>query len=923
MIGSRLIWSMAWGNIKRQWRQTLLTVAAGTIGAMLIAISVINYTSVRSSSDEWIQAHFGSIDWVLTQADSRLSSLSDLEVQQIIQSYIEHKAPIRFLPIINTDNGVLFTLDEQGGISHSQDGLQVIGLNPEEAVKFDAANSALWLSGLQDDEIIMDQETAASLEIKQGDAVLLTASTGDKEPFKVKETVKENGLTGYQGLTGISTGTIIMNESASRRITGQAGGFHAILAGRSDASLPIDGFSMFDNHVFKLQLVKNDAENKTKKLDLSLILAMISTVAIASSAMLIRQVLMMIAEARWELYGILRAIGLSRGHIRSMFTAEALLLSLLSAGVGTLLGSIGGYMLVNQFYGRHSGELAKMSGLHLTVTPHVTAGSVLLIFGSVSLFLGVIALFAAGKAGRMRIMDALRGAPRGKPVISRKKKVLFFYMGSLSMAAVLAVHLIEVFIVKTNLNDAPVFPILLFWVGGCLSAVYWVLKLVSIGSGFIGGALRFLRMPTTSVLLAIKYPKQYPGRTYTIALLFALVMMVITFTTCMGNFILTANAVDKTNQTAFGFGGYAGYQSVAEQDKILAFIRSDEEIRNAVKAETSVEPYMLLMNKEWSQAIIPVTQTLIDGDGLQLLGRAPQFKSDADVWQAVSSNASFIVLPAEYADAVNKDNWAGPEQEVKPGDTITLPIYEDKLRMSNEQWTPLTNKTFTVAGIAKQNTANQVKISFYGTTYVHPNVYEELQPYGFKWPNQPELGFVMMKFDYKDLTLVSKLEEKMRKAGIMTFHVPYVDNSAEQLINKQLFRGFIGFTAFSALIGILGLAVVQFRAVRERSKAIAMMRCIGLPRKHMAWMFVLEGLIIGAAGLLTGWGAGSTGAKIFYNTISQDVKPGEKRIPFDYPIEILLPIILGLLAAAVLINLGPARSALKLAPADALRTADE
>ena len=227
---------------------------------------------------------------------------------------------------------------------------------------------------------------------------MLADSAGQRQPFKVKEIVEENGLTGYQGITGSSTGTIIMNESAGRRITGLAKGYNAILAGRSDASIPIGGFTQFDIAAFNPHMVKNDAADKTKKLDLSLILSMISAVAIASSAMLMRQVLMMIAEARWELYGILRAIGLSQRHIRSMFTAEALLLSLLSAGAGTLLGTIGGYLLVHEFYSRHSVEFAKMSGIHLTVTPHITAGSVLLIFGSVTLFLGVISLFAAGKS---------------------------------------------------------------------------------------------------------------------------------------------------------------------------------------------------------------------------------------------------------------------------------------------------------------------------------------------------------------------------------------------------------------------------------------------------------------------------------------------------------------------------------------------
>ncbi|BBH21153.1 hypothetical protein Back11_24980 [Paenibacillus baekrokdamisoli] len=922
MIASGLIWSMAWGNIKRQWRQTLLTVAAGTIGAMLIAVSVINFVSVKNSSDQWIAAHYGPIDWALTSTVSGATSLTDLEVQETVKPYLENKVPVRFLPIINSDTVVMYTLDEQGKIGHSQNGLQLIGFNSDEAIKFDAANSQLWSSGLLDNEIIVDQETASSLVIERGDTIFLSGSTGARLPFKVKEIAQENGLTGYQGIAGISTGTVIVNESTSRTLTGLTSGYHAVLAGRNDLSMPIAGFTTFPDHPIKLNLLKNDAMNKTKQLNLSLFLSMISAVAIVSSAMLMRQVLIMIAEARWELYGLLRAIGLSRGHIRSMFTAEALLLSLLSAGIGTLLGAVGGYVLVHEFYGRYSGELARMSGIHLTLTPHVTAGSLLFIFGTVTLFLGLIAVWAAGKAGRLRIMDALRGVPLGKPMKSTKRKVGFLVL-SLSMAIVLAVHLSEAFIVKMDLNNDSVLLILLFWLGGCLSAVYFMLMLVSAGSGFIGGILRLLRLPNSSLLLAVKYPKQYPGRTYTIALLFALVMMVITFTACMGSVILNANDVDKTNQTAFGFGGYAGYQTIAERDKILSLIQSDEVIKSGVKAVTTVEPFMLLTSKEWSQAIIPVTQELIDGDGLQLLKRAPKFKSDKEVWKAVSNDPSFLVLPAEYADNRKGSNWASPEKEVKVGETITLPLYESKMRTMNEQWTPLAQKTFTIAGIAKRNTANKLNINFYSATYVNPAIYEELKPYGYKWPNQLELGFVLMKFNYKDVNIVQQLEDRMRIGDVLTFHAPYADNSAEQLINRQIFLGFLGFTAFSALIGLLGLAVVQFRAVRERGKAIAMMRCVGLPSRHIAWMFILEGSIIGTAGLMTGWAIGSSGAKVFIQTISQDVRSGEQPIPFDYPIEILLPVILGLLVSAVLINLGPARSALKQAPADALRASDE
>jgi ABC-type antimicrobial peptide transport system permease subunit len=679
---------------------------------------------------------------------------------------------------------------------------------------------------------------------------------------------------------------------------------------------------LMPDHPYNVEYLKYDFQNKVDQMNYSFIIGTISIVAVVSSMLFMRQVLVMIGETRREIYGILRAIGFSQSNISAMFTVEAILLSLFSALLGTLIGILGGYSLIRLFYGAYAEELARMAGNSMPIHPYVSIWTAAAVFAVILLFLSVISLFAARKAGRFNIVEALRGPSEGEGAHKGRNNQRFA-VRLLTAAGLLAtcIHFILAFVQPPELNGESMLIIASTWLIACCTVLFLSLALLGKMDKPLQRLLRFIGVPPLSLMLAVKYPRWHRGRTYTAALLFALVMMTITFMVCIMQLILATGNVNRTNQTVFGFGGYASYQTAAEKMKIETAAANDPFIREHVKGTMSAEPYMLTMIEDGiAQAVVPVTKELLQNNDQKLFARSPAFSSDEAAWQAVLNDPEYIILPHFYM--VEDPLFPWDITLVKAGDSITLPIYEEKLRTSQESLAPAQQRTFIVAGFVPNDAANLL-MDFYGATFMHPNVVEELRPIGHKWPDQNDLGFVLFQLDYKDVRLTQALEERFALQGVLTFNVPYLKNSAGQLMNRQIGYGFVGFTVISACIGLMGLAIIQFRAVRERSKQVGMMRCMGLPGKQIYWMFFIEGFIISAVGLLVGLAIGSSGVRIFAENMRKDIRVYEEPIIYHYPYDILLPIIGGLLLASFLINIAPARAALKLKAADALRMGNE
>lgn len=278
------------------------------------------------------------------------------------------------------------------------------------------------------------------------------------------------------------------------------------------------------------------------------------------------------------------------------------------------------------------------------------------------------------------------------------------------------------------------------------------------------------------------------------------------------------------------------------------------------------------------------------------------------------NDQQYIILPHYYMGR----NIEGRAEELMAGDTITLHVLESGLIMEGKQRQVMLEKAFVIAGLTPDQAKNTL-IDLYGATYVHPDIAQELKANGFKWPNQSNKGIVLFRFDYKNIKLSQQLEEQFLLHQVHTFKVPYLSNSAEQLMYRQMGNGFIGFTILSAFIGLLGLVVIQFRSIRERGKEVAMMRCIGVSDRIIYYMFLTEGVLISAAGLAAGWLIGSTGAHLIKQLFQTSRESFQESLTSGYPFALLSVVFAALLLAAIGLNTTPARAALAFKAADALR----
>jgi putative ABC transport system permease protein len=127
-------------------------------------------------------------------------------------------------------------------------------------------------------------------------------------------------------------------------------------------------------------------------------------------------------------------------------------------------------------------------------------------------------------------------------------------------------------------------------------------------------------------------------------------------------------------------------------------------------------------------------------------------------------------------------------------------------------------------------------------------------------------------------------------------------------INQMMFL----ITVIALMASALGVMTTMTTSVVERTKEIGMMKAIGAEDSKVAILFLSEALIIGVIGGIAGFIVGSIlagyiGESVFESSIT--------------PMLIVLPIILGIaIAVTVLSSLLPVRRAIKIEPAEVIRS---
>ncbi|MDF2925260.1 MAG: transporter permease [Paenibacillaceae bacterium] len=922
MLNNRLAWRMGALYLRRQLRQTLLSMLAGSIGAMLIMVSFFHYGSVRTSGDEWVSSYFGPVDWALVPAQADVFTKE--ATAQLTAPAAAAMMRYRYLPV--TGNTVtLYTSSEPDADKVSLPQAQMLGFDAGAAANFDPASSVLWSSPLKRGEALLDQEAAARLGLKPGDAVYIPDQTGGRRGFVVRDTPVPSGLTGFRGDGASLSATLILHPDDARLLTGVGeDDANLILAARINPEDSVMGMSLpgGTKHLFTIRFIKMNALNMANS-ELVVIILIISLTAVFSSAFLLRQIVLMMADSRRELYGVLRAVGLQRRQVRSLFRAEALLLGLLSGAVGITAGLGGGYVLVKLVYGTQQANQLAATGI--PVKPGLSLPVLAAGIAIVLAYQLLLVLLASRRAGAGSIVAALRGGSREASVPGRKKGIAAaaWMVLTFSCMTLVALHLYQAFAWKPKTaGSQEVLTLVAVWL---LSGV----SLVLLMQGILAGAGKLFGAKTgPSALLSLKYAQQRPGRSFTVMLLFAVAMMTLTFTSGLSGLILGNMDPKQGVQTVLGYDGFVPYKSLAERDAVLKLLKQDDFLLRSVTGHTDVKPVMAAPQVapgggRMTHAFLAVTEELATKGQWRLSARSPEFADDRQAWQKVMSDPGYIVLPNVYRDygTPQSDLFWRPDKLYRPGDKIEMSFFRNDLIQQGSL--PDVTLSFTIAGFAESNTEESVHVQYvYSTAYVHPEIGDLLMDSYQSRIGQDYAGLLLLKLDHENLEQDERIVNRLVSGGAGKAVIPYLESWREHQANKRLIHGFIIFTGLSAAIGLLGLAVLQTRSIHERQREIAMLRCAGVPSQLLWRAFLLEGSLLGGLGLLAGWGLGLTGAHAFTRLLQTDLRPWEQPVQVTFDWVFLTSVIILLMVLTVLFQLSPARTALGGSPAETLRRAD-
>jgi len=313
----------------------------------------------------------------------------------------------------------------------------------------------------------------------------------------------------------------------------------------------------------------------------------------------------------------------------------------------------------------------------------------------------------------------------------------------------------------------------------------------------------------------------------------------------------------------------------------------------------------------------------LSATGYALQPRAAGYSSDRAVWDAVRDHPGYAVINASSLDARN----SAPADIVgiKPTDATFKPFQilassPDKGQSGKGGPQPM---KLTVIGFMNSSalwggvyisTDTAVQAGLFaapGTVSSSPTTptsavatLPELTPTGYFFTLKPGVDVNKARLDLGRQLVQDQLEP-----------VIVSDQLAQQLSGILTLLNLVtGFLALGLIVGIAGLGVISTRAVVERWQQIGMLRALGYRRSLVQRSFLLESSFIAILGLVIGT---IVGVWQSYRFFVVDKTFGT--VAFHVPVIEIALILGGAYLATLFTTFLPARTASRVAPAEALR----
>ena len=964
-LRNRVAFKMAARNIPRRKTQSALIVAGLMLATLLFSASFTTGDTLTNSIRGQALEQIGEADVVIqkeapdsgsqfTGDSSARATYFDENVVGEVRDRLANDEEVAGVAPLTTETVPILS----SGNDLSEPAVEVLGMDGDSRQAFDrlstGSGSSLSIDDLADDEVYVSAETAEQLDVKPGDGVQAFL---DQQPTELTVAgVYESGAN------PAAETSLVMPLDRLQSLTGNEGKVNNVIIthagpaveGGVNTSATLDNLEpVLTANGLEADPIKRDALEEADQAgeQFSSIFLLFGQFSVAAGILLIFLIFVMLAAERKRELGIARGVGMQRGHLIRMFSFEGALYALVASAVGSVLGVVVGWGMV-QFISRAFAQFDDF-GLDIIFTFSLENVVIAFTLGMVLTFL--IVAVSAWRVSRMNVVRAIRDIPepdkKGRSVRGVILAVLVPVAGALAVwqgyeAGQAGLYLFGISLVIIGVALlARIFRVpdrVAFTLAGLALIGLWVSPF-DVGTGgmsegidlfFISGIMiviggvwvviynsdlllgvvvalfgRIRGLPPV-LKTAVSYPMQSRFRTGMILALFSLVIFSLVTMSFINKSV--ASIFDDTDQLTGGFEvrADAGYTApIPDMQNALESADGVDGGNIAAVGTLSGIPTEAKQRgtdrKQKDLFVQGVDDGYTENVGYGFKVTTAEYDSAEEVWTALREEPDTAVISAFVAPTKSGFAFGGPEPPIELSgfyqEDATLP---DDLYIRAEDPNSGETRDLRVIGVVEDT-------AFYvGDVMTSQKTLEGLA--GAPVPSQ---GYMFDLAGGAEAATVSRnLEESFAQNGLQTSvsQEEIDDNAAANTIFNDLLTGFM---ALGLLVGIAALGVIAARSVVERRQQIGMLRALGFQKGQVRLAFLLESSFIALLGIGLGVGLGAALSNQVISGLTEDLAGATYQVPWA-----TMALIVALTyVAALLTTYLPARQASKVYPAEALR----
>ncbi len=791
-------------RLKFQKAQTFMALAGICLGvAAVVSIGIVNKSVLKSFEDS-INKVTGRAALSITAGQSGFPEAILERVQKV--SGVEYA-----VPVIDT-HGFLQDAKERSlmimGIDSLQDNqIRDYSLTDENS---DIPDPLLFLA--KPDSILITREMAEREGIKIDQTIRIETVSGVR-PFRVRGLLKPEGPASALG------GSIaIMDVYAAQMAFGKEGRIDRI-----DVSLQ-PGMS--------IETVKKNIEaaipegyridtpeGRTKQIEIMLgtfqkNVNLGSYMAVFVGMYLIYNAVSIAVVHRRREIGILRAVGTGRGQIVKLFLGETFVLAVIGSALGVGFGVLLAKSLVNVF-----GQVVSEVFMRTSVTDiSVSWSSLFAGFISGVITSLIAALFPALSSARITPISAIRSVPYSEDGFFTSKRIAIGSILGISLSLVLL--LLYKMVPSPRLHNINMIflSMLLLLLGASLATPFALRTFLKFFHRWFSKHLG-----TAGRLAGLNLQKNITRNSVAAAaVLYGISVFVMTSTFMYSTKQVMLDYMDAVVKAEILVT--AGHPLASQGANNIPMPLSMREEIGAVPGVRSVDPYRRIF---------------INFQGKQILLMVLDIRARMDyctIW-TVSGREDDIREKLPVGDAVAVNEGIAAKYGVKPGDIVTLP-------------TPNGPVPFTVAAVVVEYTSDA------GSILVDLNTYRK------HWGEQLADNYSVRLLPGADFNTVKKeIQDRFgQDRQLFVLSGTEYKNEIRKLLD-QIFIVDHMLNIVTLMIASLGIIITLLASVLERTREIGVLRSIGMLKKQVSRVVILESMLLGlvggglgvASGLLLGW----------------------------------------------------------------------